>query len=248
MNDWLGYIQDELQKQFAKRQLKLLMGLALLIGIGSSWIKYNLLQQSNSAFLQSSILPLTTLQLISGFILPLFIFALGSELIISEFGDGTIKNLFSLPLSRAQLFFGKLAAGMCSIALILACVLVPTIIADLLMQGLPSLSQVGSLVIGTIGIFLFGGMILTLANTIAIWTKSAGNGMLIGVAAWIGMGPAAMFIQGIQRYLPNQLDHWYMPLIQGGDLLRVISPLCFMISYTVIFTVLGFYKFNTKEV
>lgn len=248
MNDWISYIQDELQKQFAKRQLKLLMGLALLIGIGSSWVKYNLLLQSNSALLQASVLPLTTLQLLSGFILPLFIFALGSELIISEFADGTIKNLFSLPLSRAQLFFGKLAAGMCSIAIILACVILPTMIADVFMQGLPSVSQVGSLVIGTLGILLFGGMILTLANTIAIWTKSAGNGMLIGVAAWIGMGPAAMFIQGIQRFLPNQFDHWYMPLIQGGDFLRVIAPLCFMLAYTVIFTVLGLYKFNTKEV
>ena len=248
MNDWISYIQDELQKQFAKRQLKLLMGLALLIGIGSSWVKYNLLLQSNSALLQASVLPLTTLQLLSGFILPLFIFALGSELIISEFADGTIKNLFSLPLSRAQLFFGKLAAGMCSIAIILACVILPTMIADVFMQGLPSVSQVGSLLIGTLGILLFGGMILTLANTIAIWTKSAGNGMLIGVAAWIGMGPAAMFIQGIQRFLPNQFDHWYMPLIQGGDFLRVIAPLCFMLAYTVIFTVLGLYKFNTKEV
>lgn len=248
MRDLVPFIQDELKKLLAKRQLKILMGLSALIAIGSVYVKFSLLQSTHSPILQANMLPLSTLSLISGLLLPLFIFALGSDLIITEFNDGTAKNILSLPLSRTKLFLGKLLAGLSGLALILLSVFVPTVLGDVFMQGLPSFSQLGSLFIGYVGMLLFSGMVLTMANTLALWTKSAGNGMLIGIVAWIGMGPLGLYYSGLQRFLPNQLDHWYTPLVQGGNLWYALSPLCLVIAYSIVFTGLGLYKFNTKEV
>src|SRR5690606_32516634 len=132
MNARMRYLLgEELRKLFRGGKLKVLLSLSFLIGIFIVFI-------GNRMGVDDS-LPLTAIELLRVIILPVFMVSLGSDIMISEFKDRTIKHGLKLPLSREVLYLGKLLAGWIAGALILLSMFIPPLIGTVMLFGIPTL-------------------------------------------------------------------------------------------------------------
>ncbi len=234
-----GYLTgEELRKLFRVGKWKALLALSFAIGvlfvIASAYAGVN------------GSLTTIALELLLAVVLPLFMASLGSELMVNEFKDGTIKNALRLPLGREFLYFARLLAGWIAAALIVLCIFVPTFLGTLWLQGL-SLSSLGVSAAEAGAAVLFCGLLVVLANGVSLWAGSGGLGMLVGVVLWIGMGVLGFLEPGLDRFLVTSLADWAQPLLRGGDAGASLSALLFIIAYYIIGSIFGLLAFQRKE-
>ncbi|MCI3921157.1 ABC transporter permease subunit [Paenibacillus sp. TRM 82003] len=236
----LAYLTgQELRKLFQGGKLKVLLALSFLIGILFVAI-------SGYAGLDGDVSRMA-LELLLPVLLPLFMVSLGSELMVGEFKDRTIKNAWKLPLSRETLYFGKMFAGWIAGALIVLFVFVPTFLGTFLLEGMPTASALGSSVAEAAGAILFCGLLLVLSNAISLWTGSGGVGLVVSVVLWMTMSVVGFLEPELGRYFVTGYADWLQPLIRGGDAAATVTMLLFMTAYYIIGTILGLLAFQRKE-
>lgn len=231
---------EELRKLFRGGKLKALLLISFLIAVFLVFVGERIELSGN--------LPVISLELLTAVVFPLFMVSIGSDLMIGEFKDGTIKNALKLPVSRELLFIGKLLAGWTAGALVVLCVFVPTWIGGLALKGLPSLSTLGEGIAELGGAILFCGLLVVLANGVSLWTGSSGVGLIVSVMLWMAMGVTGLLEPQLNRFFVTDFADWVQPLLYGGDLTASITTLLFMIAYYIIGTILGLLAFQRKEI
>jgi len=237
----LNYLTgEELRKLLRGGKLKVLLLLAFLIGVLFVFIGDRIGLDDN--------LPSTALELLLAIVFPLFMVSLGSDLMVGEFKDRTIKHALKLPVSRESLFIGKMLAGWTAGALIVLSVFMPTLIGSLLLQGVPALSELGANLAELGAAILFCGLLVVLVNCVALWTGSGGVGLLVSVVLWMAMGVAGLLEPQLSRFLVTDYADWVQPLLYSGDPGASISALLFIIAYYIIGTILGLLAFQRKEI
>jgi ABC-type transport system involved in multi-copper enzyme maturation permease subunit len=237
---WSNLIGVELSKLFRGGKLLFLLMLSLLIGF--------LFVLIGDRIGLGDSLPSTALELLLPFILPLFMVSLGSDLMVGEFKDGTIKHALKLPISRETLFMGKLLAGWLAGALIVLSVFVPIWIGSFLFLGVPEPYTVGVNIAELGGSILFCGLLVVLANSVSLWMGSSGIGLLVSAVLWMGMGVAGLFQPQLNRFFITDYADWARPLLYQGDVGTSISTLLFMGAYYIIGIILGLLAFQRKEI
>jgi ABC-type transport system involved in multi-copper enzyme maturation permease subunit len=237
----LNYLTgEELRKLLRGGKLKVLLLLAFLIGVFFVFIGDRIGVDDN--------LPSTALELLLAIVFPLFMVSLGSDLMVGEFKDRTIKHALKLPVSRESLFIGKMLAGWTAGALIVLSVFMPTLIGSLLLQGVPALSELGANLAELGAAILFCGLLVVLVNCVALWTGSGGVGLLVSVVLWMAMGVVGLLEPQLSRFLVTDYTDWVQPLLYSGDLGASISALLFIVAYYIIGTILGLLAFQRKEI
>lgn len=237
----LNYLTgEELRKLLRGGKLKVLLLLAFLIGVFFVFIGDRIGLDDN--------LPSTALELLLAIVFPLFMVSLGSDLMVGEFKDRTIKHALKLPVSRESLFIGKMLAGWTAGALIVLSVFMPTLIGSLVLQGVPALSDLGANLAELGAAILFCGLLVVLVNCVALWTGSGGVGLLVSVVLWMAMGVAGLLEPQLSRFLVTDYTYWVQPLLYSGDLGASISALLFIIAYYIMGTILGLLAFQRKEI
>jgi ABC-type transport system involved in multi-copper enzyme maturation permease subunit len=237
----LNYLAgEELRKLLRGGKLKVLLLLAFLIGVLFVFIGDRIGLDDN--------LPSTALELLLAIVLPLLMASLGSDLMVGEFKDRTIKHALKLPVSRESLFMGKMLAGWTASALIVLSVFVPTLIGSLALQGVPALSELGANLAELGAAILFCGLLVVLVNCVALWTGSGGIGLVVSVVLWMAMGVVGLLEPQLSRFLVNDYTDWVQPLLYAGDAGASISVLLFIIAYYIIGTILGLLAFQRKEI
>lgn len=239
----LSYLTgEELRKLLRGGKLKVLLLLAFLIGVFFVFIGDRIGLDDN--------LPSTALELLLAIVFPLFMASLGSDLMVGEFKDRTIKHALKLPVSRESLFMGKMLAGWTAGALIVLSVFVPTSIGSLLLQGAPALSELGANLAELGAAILFCGLLVVLANCVALWTGSGGVGLTVSVVLWMAMamGVVGMLEPQLSRFLVTDFTDWLRPLLYAGNAGVSISTLLFIIAYYIMGTILGLLSFQRKEI
>lgn len=231
---------EELRKLFHGGKLKVLLLLSFLIGILFIIVGDRIGLGGN--------LSVVALELLLAFVLPLFMASLGSDLMISEFKDGTIKNALKLPLGREVIFMGKLIAGWTAGVLIVLSVFLPTWIGSLVLRGMPAPSAFGASMAEFGGAILFCGLLVILANSVSLWTGNGGVGLMVCVVLWITMGVIGMFEPQLNRFFITDFTDWVRPLLYEGDVGTSLTTLLFLAAYYIIGTILGLLAFQRKEI
>ncbi|MDQ0061581.1 ABC transporter permease [Paenibacillus harenae] len=229
---------EELRKLFRGSKLKVLLLLSFIIGILFVFIGDRLALDDN--------LPLTAIELLLTVMLPFFMGALGSDLMVGEW-KGMIKHALKLPISREFLFMGKLFAGLMAGALIVLCMFVPIFIGSLVLQGVPEPSSLGAGMAELGGAILFSGLLLVLTNSVSLWVGSSGVGLVVSVVMWMAMSIVGMLEPQLNRFFVTNYADWLQPLLYGGDASMTVSTLLFMTAYYIIGTILGLLAFQRKE-
>ncbi|GIQ70493.1 ABC transporter permease [Xylanibacillus composti] len=237
---FLYFTGEELRKLFRGGKLKMLLLLAFLIGIVFVFAGDRLGLNGN--------LTVVALELLLVTVLPLFMVSLGSDLMISEFKARMIKNALKLPLSREIIFLGKMLAGWTAGALIVMSLFVPLLIGSLVLTGISDLSVVGASLAEVGGAIVFCGLLVVLANTVALWTGSGGAGLVVSVVLWMAMGVIGLFEPQLNRFFVTDFADWMRPLLYKGEAGPAITALLFMVVYYIIGTILGLLAFQRKEI
>ncbi|WP_309122556.1 ABC transporter permease [Paenibacillus sp.] len=231
---------EELRKLFRGSKLKVLLLLSFFVGI--------LFVLTGGYFDLDGNVSLIALDLLLPVLLPLFMASLGSELMVTEWKDGTIKNALKLPLSREMMYLGKLAAGWAAGALIVLGVFVPTSLGDFLLRGMPALSALGATAAAYASAVVFCGLLLTLSNSVSLWSGSGGVGLVASVLIWMGMSVVGLLEPEYSRFFVTSYADWLQPLLRGGDVGASLTMLLFMAAYYIIGTILGMLAFQRKEI
>lgn len=241
MIEQLNYLTgEELRKLLRGGKLKVLLLLAFLIGVFFVFIGDRIGLDDN--------LPSTALELLLTIVFPLFMVSLGSDLMVGEFKDRTIKHALKLPVSRESLFVGKMLAGWTAGALIVLSMFVPTLIGSMVFQGMPALSELGESLGELGGAILYCGLLVVLANCVSLWTGSSGIGLVVSVVSWMAMGAVGLLEPQLSRFFVTDFTDWVRPLLYSGDAGASISALLFIIAYYIIGTILGLLAFQRKEI
>ncbi|TLS50769.1 ABC transporter permease [Paenibacillus antri] len=240
IRQWTYLTGEELRKLFRGSKLIVLLLLSFFIGVLFVLIGGYLGLDGNVS--------LIALKMMLAVLLPLFMASLGSELMVTEWKDGTIKNALKLPLSREMIYLGKLSAGWTAGALIVLSVFIPTFLGGLLLGGMPSPSAIGATVATYASAVVFCGLLLILSNSVSLWAGSSGVGLVACVLIWMGMSFVGLFEPEYSRFFVTGYADWLQPLLRGGDAGTSLSMLLFMTAYYIIGTILGMLAFQRKEI
>jgi ABC-type transport system involved in multi-copper enzyme maturation permease subunit len=169
-------------------------------------------------------------------------------LLSSEFKDGTIKNLFALPISKSIIYLGKIFAGAIEIGIYLLTIGISSLTVSGIINGTEAFGNVGGFFVSYLGAFAFLVMILIITSFFTLLMGSPGMAIVLNLFIWFGFSTAGIFLIKVKDFLPTSFVSWYKPLISGVNLSMALPPLLYMISYCVIFLVVGLMLFERKEV
>ena len=248
MNTLISFVVDELKKLFYQTKTKILFALSVLIvlaiGIGSFLINSNVGVQMVSP----ERFPIFVLEILTGFVLPILTIFIGSELLSSEFKDTTIKNLFALPVSKSIIYIGKVLSGAVEIGVYLFIIGISSMTVSVAMSGPQAFGNLGGFIVSYLGVFIYLIMILIIASFVSLLVSSSGLAIVTNLFVWFGIGAVAMFFSNIKQFLPTTFASWYKPVVNGVNMTLALPPILYMISYCVIFMIVGLNIFERKEV
>ncbi|MHB8063728.1 MAG: ABC transporter permease subunit [Ruminiclostridium sp.] len=248
MNQLALFTANEYVKLFYRTKTKILIALSVLsavtIGIGSFLINNN----TGIQMVAPERFPMFVLELLTGFVMPVLTIFIGSELLSGEFKDGTIKNLFALPISKSIIYLGKIFAGAIEIGIYLLIIGASSVAVSGIINGAEAFGNLGGFFISYLGVFIFLVMILIITSFFTLLVGSPGMAIVMNLFIWFGVSVTGILLTNIKEYLPTSFVNWYQPLVNGVNLAMALPPLLYMISYCVIFIIAGMMIFERKEV
>lgn len=248
MNKLIMFSVNEYKKLFMQTRTKIILALfvlcALVVGLVSFFINKNTGVQMTAP----GQFPVFVLNLLTGLVLPVLTIFIASELFAGEFKDGTIKNVFALPVSKSIIYVGKLLAGSAVTGTCLLALGISSIVAGAAVNGFEAFGSTGGVLVSYLGAFMYLLVALVIAGFISLLTGSPSTAIVANLLIWLGLGFAGTFIAAVKGFLPTNFERWYQPLINGVNIAAALPPLLFMISYCVVFAVTGMMIFEKKEV
>jgi ABC-2 type transport system permease protein len=241
-------IQNETQKIFLRKKTFVFLVLTGVFPIGSA-ILFSLLQGKSGIRLFDNVnYPLFVLGLFVNFMLPLFIFMTASDIFAGEEGDKTIKLVLTRPISRLNVFVSKTGAVAILIVIHLFVIFVSSFLSGLGLEGSPGLAG------------LFEGMkayavsalpmisLAIAAVCFAQFFKSASGALTTCILVYIVIKTLPFILPGITKLLPFSYTDWYsLWLGHTAGTGNIFQAFMFILSYSILFFVGGFYLFDRKE-
>lgn len=248
MNTMINLTKSEWTKIISRSKSKVLLILLSFFVVGAGVVYYFLQNKLNVTLMEGTRFPTWTLDLLMGFLLPLFMMLLMGDTFAGEFQDGTIKNVFAAPASRGQLYASKLLAAALYASLMLGVVAGFSIICSLIVSGFSVFGGLGSVFLAYLGAWVILGLIIVMAGLVSLFVGSSSLSLVFNLLLWLGMSTVGTFVPSLHTYLPTSFLHWYEPLITHTNFKLLVPMLLYMLSYYIILTILGALKFQKKEV
>jgi ABC-2 type transport system permease protein len=132
------------------------------------------------------------------FLAPLLGIALGFDGLNSERSQGTLSRLMSQPIHRDAVLHGKFLAGLGVISMALTAVVVIVGGVGIVLLGtVPSIAEVGRLIVFIIITTIYVGFWLALAQLFSVLFKQAATSALASIAVWLFFAIFATLIVGL---------------------------------------------------
>lgn len=248
MNELITFSVNEYKKLFQQTKTKITIALfalcSIAIGIGNLIIENNTGVKAVAAGRFS----VFVLELLAGFILPVLTIFICSELFAAEFKDGTIKNLFALPVTKSIMYLGKMLAGAAMAGTCLLALEVSGIAVSAVINGPMAFESIIGILASYLGAFIYLVAVLSIICFFTLIAGSPSMSIAINLLIWFVSGIAGTFVTVVRQFLPTSFSGWYQPLISGTNMTMALPPLLYMLSYCIIFSVAGLLLFERKEV
>ncbi len=248
MNRLIIFSADEYKKLLRHTKIKVLLALTIIYSITMGIFRSVLENKTGIELMTPGRFPVFLLELLTGLALPVLLIFIGSELFASEFKDSTIKNLFALPVSKSIIYLGKLLAGAALLATILLTLAFSGLIVNTVISGLAAFTYVGSILVSYLGAFVYLVMVLLIVSFLTLLTGSPNMSIVISLLIWIVTGIAGTFVASVRPFLPTNFASWYQPIVNQTNFAAAVPELLYMLSYCVLFAVIGLIIFERKEV
>lgn len=248
MNKLIMFSVNEYRKVFMQTRTKIILVLFVLCSLVVGLVSFFINMKTGVQMTAPGLLPVFVLKLLTGLLLPVLSIFIASELFASEFKDGTIKNVFALPVSKIIIYVGKLLAGAAVMGTCLLTLGISSVVAGTALNGFEAFGSIGGVIISYLGTFIYLLVALVIAGFISSLTGNPSTAIIVNLLIWLGLGFTGTFIASIKGFLPTNFESWYQPLINGVNMKAALPPLLFMISYCVVFVAAGIMIFERKEV
>lgn len=194
--------------------------------------------------------PVTILNLMTLFVLPLMTFMSVSDSFSGEFGDRTIRAVLLRPVSRFKIFTSKLLSVFLLIVGGLALGLASSSIAAIFLPATGD-RMAGfadaALAYAAAAIPLFA--LCTVAVFIATWFKNATGALAIMILVYAAAKLTAFFFPDLTAFSPTAYTDWHRIWIGSSVSVGQISTIfSFLLGCGIVFYTMGFYLFDKKEV
>ncbi len=248
MNTLVLFTANEYVKIFYQTKTKILIALSVLSALTIGIVSFLINNNTGVQMVAPQRFPMFVLELLTGFVMPVLTIFIGSELLPSEFKDGTIKNLFALPISKSIIYIGKIFAGAIEIGIYLLIIGISSVAVSGVINGTEAFGNLGGLFVSYLGAFAFLVMVLIITSFFTMLINSPGMAIVMNLFIWFGISVAGIFLTNVKEFLPTNFVNWYQPLVNGVNLPMALPPLMYMLSYCVIFIIAGMMIFERKEV
>ena len=240
--------KNEIFKIFSRKRTKVVLYVEIVLCIlmsiiGKSGSRFNISGFSISL----PNLPFTMLPIFTSFVMPLTIFTLTSDIFSQEFENNSIKVLLLRPITRFKIYVSKNLAIISTIFFNLMVILIVTVILRFLFRGDISGTHnaVLSYAISIIPMIIF----VLMSSLVASIINNPSLTMFCSIALYVLLIAVKIVFSNISAALFVSYNNWYQMWI--GSLVparMLINISLLLISYMVIFFILGFLVFDGKEV
>jgi ABC-2 type transport system permease protein len=240
---------NETQKIFLKKKTSVFLFFTAVFPVGIAAMLSLLQSKSGITIATGSNFALFILGLFVNFFLPLFIFMTASDVFAGEEGDKTLKIILTRPITRFNVFLSKNAAVAIFIIINLAVVFALSVLSELFLigEGNP-LSGLGEGVKAYIVSF-FPMLLLSFAAVFfAQFFKSASGALAASIFIYVCTKALPFILPQLAKLLPFTYTDWYS-LWLGNTIYsgNVFLAFMYLLSYSILFFVGGFYLFDRKE-
>jgi ABC-2 type transport system permease protein len=200
----------ELADHFSSRRFMILLILIVLIGLWASYATGQSIRQNTESIpaqyvflllLTSSGEMVFSLATFLGFFGPLVGITLGFDSISGEYARGTLSRVLSQPIYRDSLINGKFLAGLATVAVLWASILLLVIGLGITLLGFPPNGEEvwRMLIFTTVGIF-YVGFWLALALLFSLLFQKTVTAALASMAVWLFM---TLFVVIVSQAVAN---------------------------------------------
>lgn len=226
------------QKLLKKKSSKILIGfyligmllLILTYSIAELGFDFNL--YTKGQFVNASLASMMN------FLLPLTALYLGSGSISLDFRSGTIKNMYLLPVSREQIYLGKILSVQGVIGAILLLQWFITTGVSFVVEGSIQLH-----ISNYLGAFMILLLVNLFAMTLTLFVKNVGLVILLSYGGYVGISIVSFYLPVMKVISPAYVMGNYGKLFSFG----AIPLLLTVLAYYIISFVTGLFLFEKKD-
>lgn len=245
MNNIIKTTKYELSKIFARKKYIAILLLEILFFILAGLLIYNFNLEAFTTSLPT--LFFTALSAFLSLVLPITVFMMASDLITLEFENLTIKNIFLRPVSRLDIYISKNLA-MCIYMLInLLVIYFSVLFIKLVFSGSAEffITSFFSYIISIVPISVF----IIASCFVATCVSSSSMTMFLLLIIYILLTAASVYSSPLFSILFINYTSYYKLFIGNMMPLKHILTVTFLLlSTSLIFFIMGFLKFDKREV
>ncbi|NBD24689.1 ABC transporter permease [Paenibacillus glycinis] len=194
--------------------------------------------------------PITVLNLLASFVLPLLIFMSAADMFSGEFGDKTIRSVLARPVSRFKIFFAKLIAAFSLVAAGLLLGWISSAIASFFLphaDGLPRALAESALAHAVTALPLFA--ICAAAVVVAMFFKHASGALAICILVYAAAKLLGFVLPQYAAWLPTAYMDWHELWIGSAATAgRIATVFSYLLGCGIVLSTLGYCAFDKKEV
>jgi len=191
--------------------------------------------------------PLTSLSIVTGFLLPLMIFMAAADLFTAEQENGSIKAILTRPVSRMNIFISKVFAIILYAILVLFVCLVTSIICGIVFKTI-ALSYIGETLLAYAVSIVPMLSIILFAAAVSQLCKSSSSTVMLSVFGYTVIAILGIVFSSISQMLFTSYTGWYKLFIGATmPVSHILNILTLLVAYTLIFFAVGSWAFEKKE-
>ena len=249
MNTFIASLQNELKKLTARKKYIVFLIIEAAICLLCAGVNFLITRASGGMAPSGLLLGNLQLSLLGFFVLiyiPLLIFMAACDLYSGEVAGGTIRATFMRPVSRGKQYFSKVLAILILAAVYLVVLLVLTTVIKAIGAGtftglFESAAAYLLDLIPLIVLVLFAAMINQFTNSTSL-------SIMLCIILYIGLLVLGIFVPQLSGHLFTGYLQWHNIWLGITLPLRaIITKMGILLGYGMIFSCVGYYLFERKE-
>ncbi len=176
-------------------------------------------------------------------ILPFIALYITSTSFALDFSNGSIKNMFLLPIEKGQIFINKIISVQSLLLILLTIQFIFTLVFSFLLDGGFSLNVLANSVLEYLGAFLILGLVSLASAAISLLVSSTGLTILISYLVYTGIGIGNMYFPRLATVSFTRIVNSYNALLTNFDFSLLLS----IAGYYILLYIAGTLLFDKKE-
>ncbi|XID92623.1 ABC transporter permease [Paenibacillaceae bacterium WGS1546] len=241
-------VRNEWTKLVYRKKTWFFLAATLLLPVGGGLLLANAQNGLGIGAVTSGDYPITLLGLLTGYVLPLFVFMGAADAFSGETGAQTLKIALARPISRFKIYVSKQIALALAIAAYLLLALTGAAIASSFLGGGLTAGAIADWLIAYGAAFVPLAALSAAAVFLAQFFSGGSGAMAVCLLLYAAARAGSLFLPQAAAYSPTAYMNWHA-LWLGGSAAndQIAGVFMFLAACSILFFTAGFYFFDKKE-